>query len=72
MSADDIKRQKIAEQIMAHAREHYTEGGWDVIVECWDEAEVIRVVWGYDAPGEDTPITTGRRSHQRRRIKPAF
>jgi len=24
-----------AEQVMAHAVEHYNDGGWDVIVECW-------------------------------------
>lgn len=22
-----------------YAKDHYTDGGWDVVVECWDDAE---------------------------------
>jgi hypothetical protein len=29
-----------ADQVMAHAKAHYTEGGWDVIVECWDNDQL--------------------------------
>lgn len=35
----------LVEAVKAHARDNYNEGGWDVIVECWDDdriAEVIR------------------------------
>lgn len=27
-----------------HARAHYNEGGWDVIVECWDDAEIAQLL----------------------------
>lgn len=26
----------LAPAVYEYARQHYTEGGWDVIVECWD------------------------------------
>lgn len=29
-----------ADQVMAHAKAHYTEGGWDVIYECWTNEEL--------------------------------
>ena len=29
-----------ADQVMEYAKAHYNEGGWDVIVECWDNDEL--------------------------------
>jgi hypothetical protein len=32
------------EAVKAHAQEHYEDGGWDVIVECWEDAEIAEYV----------------------------
>lgn len=29
------------EGVKTHALEHYEDGGWDVIVECWEDADII-------------------------------
>ena len=39
---------KTVEEVKAHALAHYDEGGWDVIVECWDDAYIQEVL---DGPG---------------------
>jgi hypothetical protein len=36
--------ERIVEAIKEHAQEHYDEGGWDVIVECWEDVEIAKVV----------------------------
>lgn len=33
-----------ADRVMAHAKEHYSEGGWDVIVECWGNEEITEIL----------------------------
>ena len=33
-----------ADRVFAHARKHYTEGGWDVIIECWTNEYVDRIL----------------------------
>jgi hypothetical protein len=30
----------LVEQVKAYARAHYNTGGWDVIVECWDDSRI--------------------------------
>lgn len=35
-----------ADELFSHAGEHYTEGGWDVIVECWTVDLVLEAVEG--------------------------
>ncbi len=30
--------------VKAHARKHYNAGGWDVIVECWGDAQIAECV----------------------------
>lgn len=47
-------RSEIAKQILAHAEAHYEDGGWDVIVECHDEASIIEMVWGIAPETADT------------------
>jgi len=31
---------ELVEGVKAHALEHYNDGGWDVIVECYTDAEI--------------------------------
>lgn len=33
-------RQDLVEAVKRHAASHYNDGGWDVIVECWDDQEI--------------------------------
>ena len=39
-------QEKIAlrEKIKAHAEEHYNDGGWDVLVECWEDREIDELI----------------------------
>lgn len=30
--------------VKAHAEKNYSEGGWDYVVECWDDAEILSVI----------------------------
>lgn len=34
----------LVEAVKAHALAHYTDGGWDVIVECWDDDEIAEQI----------------------------
>lgn len=34
----------LTEFIKAHAVKHYEDGGWDVIVECWEDATIAEVL----------------------------
>ena len=27
-----------------YAKDHYSDGGWDYLVECWDDSDIARVV----------------------------
>ena len=35
---------KLIEQVKAYAREHYEDGGWDVIVECWSDEDIAEQI----------------------------
>lgn len=37
---------ELVEAVKAHANEHYEDGGWDVIVECWSDEEIAEAVKG--------------------------
>lgn len=36
----------IVEAVKAHAKAHYNDGGWDVIVECWEDSDIEEVCAG--------------------------
>lgn len=36
----------LVEAVKAHAKAHYEDGGWDVIVECWEDADIEKVIAG--------------------------
>jgi hypothetical protein len=36
----------LAEQVKAYARGHYDTGGWDVVVECWEDEQLAEVTDG--------------------------
>lgn len=34
-------REKVVEAVRAHAKRHYSRGGWDYVVEAYDDAEIL-------------------------------
>lgn len=36
---------ELVEGVKKHARDHYTEGGWDVVVETMDFADIAKIVF---------------------------
>lgn len=42
--------------VRKHAVDHYNDGGWDVIVECWEDVDIVRYILGCRKLGPvDTP-----------------
>lgn len=36
--------------VKAHAAANYNKGGWDIIVECWDDADIEEKIVGCQKP----------------------
>lgn len=34
----------LVKAVKDHALAHYNDGGWDVVVECWEDAEIERLL----------------------------
>lgn len=34
----------LVEAVKAHATAHYDDGGWDVVVECWDDQQITEQI----------------------------
>ena len=41
---------ELVEAVKRHAVEHYTDGGWDVIVEAWDDADIADTIGDAQTP----------------------
>lgn len=41
-----VTDQDLIDAVRAHAVEHYNEDGWDYVVECWEDWEILAVVRG--------------------------
>lgn len=52
--------QQLVEAVKAHAHEHYNNGGWDVIVECWEDQEIGDLLTERGATTTDEAITAFR------------
>lgn len=35
-----MTKQQLVQDVKVFALDHYNDGGWDVIVECWSDAEI--------------------------------
>lgn len=33
--------EELVQRVKAHARDHYEEGGWDILIECHTDAEIV-------------------------------
>lgn len=52
-TAEDLEK---VEAIIGYAARHYNQGGWDLVVECWEPYEVYRYL--VEARGDpDTALT---------------
>ena len=41
-----VKDQDLVDAVRAHALDHYNEDGWDYVVECWEDYEILSIVRG--------------------------
>ena len=41
-----MTKAELVEAVKAHALEHYEDGGWDVIVECWEDDQIAEQIGG--------------------------
>ncbi len=39
-----MTKEQLVKAVKAHAIEHYNDGGWDVVVECWSDAEIAEQI----------------------------
>lgn len=56
---DEVKRatpEEMLAAVKAHAATHYEENGWDYVVECWDDAEILSVLSEEKAETIETAI----------------
>lgn len=46
----DNQKKEVPEELIhavrSHAITHYNEGGWDVLVECWSDADIAEQIAG--------------------------
>ncbi len=43
---DASPEEHLVAEVKKYAREHYNDGGWDVVVECWTDEEIADAVEG--------------------------
>jgi len=53
---DFIRIDKLIAGIRAHALAHYESGGWDIIVESWDDAQIEQELREASRPASDELI----------------
>jgi hypothetical protein len=49
--------QPLVDAVKAHATKHYDDGGWDVVIECWEDWELMEFLaspWP-EKPEVETP-----------------
>ena len=39
-----MPKQELVQAVKAYAHDHYNDGGWDVIVECWTDDEIAEQI----------------------------
>jgi len=48
-------KKKLVLHVRNYAEEHYEDGGWDVIVECWTDEDIYKHLFDDRDYGEDEP-----------------
>lgn len=49
-----MSKAELVAAVRAHARKNYSKGGWDILVECWDNADIEEAIG--NATTEDAAI----------------
>lgn len=49
-------RQAMVDAVRSFARQHYNAAGWDVVVECYDDADIERIIVDANATTIDAAI----------------
>jgi len=44
MTDNTMTTEELVAAVKAHALAHYEDGGWDVIVECWEDEDIVRQI----------------------------
>lgn len=39
-----MTREEIIKAVREHALKHYNEGGWDYVVECWEDSDIEKAI----------------------------
>ena len=39
-----VSKEEMVKAVRAHAKAHYEKGGWDILVECWDDAQILEAI----------------------------
>lgn len=42
----EVSMNELIQAVKDHAQAHYNDGGWDVVVECWDDEDIAEVIQG--------------------------
>jgi len=45
-STSPVAQLELIKAVREHAEAHYNDGGWDVIVECWDDKQIANCIDG--------------------------
>lgn len=64
----------LIEEVKRHAVENYNSNGWDVLVECWDDGEILERITEANAQTPDAAVKACQRwlelyDEQRRAIR---
>ena len=49
---------KLVQYIKDYANFHYEDGGWDVIAECWEDKDILKVLTENDATTEKEALAS--------------
>lgn len=53
------RHRELADEVLEHAKYHYSDGGWDVVVECMGPEEIAREIAEYvEREGISAPTAT--------------
>jgi hypothetical protein len=47
-----VTDQDLVDAVRAHAVENYNDDGWDYVVECWEDWEILAIVKGCRKEGQ--------------------
>jgi hypothetical protein len=42
----------LVEAVRRHARANYTKGGWDYVIECWADGDILEVIEDATTPAQ--------------------